>query len=286
MRNALLYSIGFHGAVLFMALVALPGPDELPLLPSQVLPVELVTIDEYTNLKQAPKRVDPKPEIKPEPKPEVEPKPEAEVKPPPPPKVEPKPAPPAPEPEPELAPEPDKPAPVIEKVEAKPKPKPKPAPPKAVEKKKPETKFDPTRIAALLDKLPQDQAPPEAAPSRDEPEEEVAAASNFDSRLTLSEVDAFKVQMRRCWSVPAGAANAEDLVVQIKVYLNPDGSLAQPPKLINQARLLAGDVYFRTAAESAMRAIRRCAPFKMPAEKYSGWQELDLNFDPREMLGG
>lgn len=283
MRNALLYSISFHGAVLVTALVALPGPDELPLLPSQVLPVELVTIDEYTNLKRAPKRIEPKPEVKPEPEPEIEPVPEAEIKPAPPPKAEPAPAP----PEPELVSEPEKIVPEIEKVEVKPKPKPKPKRPKRATEKKPERdRFDPTRIAALLDKLPQDEVPPEATPAPGEPEEMVAAASSFDSRLTLSEVDAFKVQMRRCWSVPAGAANAEDLVVQIKVYLNPDGSLAQPPKLVNQARLSAGDAYFRTAAESAMRAIRRCAPFKMPAEKYSGWRELDLNFDPREMLGG
>ena len=281
MRTPFLYSVAMHSGILVMALVVLPGPDQLPVLPSTALPVDLVTIDEFTNLKKAPKRTAPEPEIKPEPAPEEKPKAAAKPAPPPPPQAKPEPAPPPPPPEPKKVAE-AKPA-----AKPEPRPKPKPKPPRKAEKKKPDPTFDPTRIAALLDKMPQDDPPPDAAREKSVEETQVAAASSgFDAQLTLSEIDAFKVQMRRCWSVPAGAANAEDLVVQIKVHLNPDGSLAQPPKLINQARLLAGDAFFRTAAESAMRAIRRCQPFKMPASKYSNWRELDLNFDPREMLGG
>ena len=41
------------------------------------------------------------------------------------------------------------------------------------------------------------------------------------------------------------------------------------------------------AAESALRAIRSCAPYNfMPAAKYEAWKEVEVNFDPREMFGG
>jgi hypothetical protein len=43
---------------------------------------------------------------------------------------------------------------------------------------------------------------------------------------------------------------------------------------------------FGIAAESARRAVLRCAPYSLPAEKYDAWREVIINFDPRELLGG
>lgn len=159
----------------------------------------------------------------------------------------------------------------------------KPKPPQ----KQPEPKkaFDPNQIAALLDKTPDTSSKPQP---QEQAEEEFDSPVTDDpsAALTMSEIDAFKVQMRRCWSVPAGAPDAEQLIVKIKVYLNQDGSLAAPPELRDKTKLVTGGSYYRAAADSAMRAIRLCQPFKMPAEKYTSWREIDLNFDPREMLGG
>ena len=40
-------------------------------------------------------------------------------------------------------------------------------------------------------------------------------------------------------------------------------------------------------AESALRAVRRCDPIKVPdVERYENWKNLQLNFDPREILRG
>jgi hypothetical protein len=284
MRRPLLYSVAVHAAVLIATMVALPSPQEIAPVQTRVLPVELLTVAEMTNLKrQAKKQVDkPKPVEKPAEKPVPEkPKP---VPQPPEPKAEPEPTPPAPEVKPEPVP--------AKKAEKKPEEKkpepPKPESKKAVVDKKPEKKkksFDPTKIAALLDKIPDTSAQPDEATPTEE-KSDAPETDNPDQPLTLSEIDAFKVQMQKCWSVPAGAANAADLIVKIKVYLNADGSLAQPPELADKTKLLTGDTFYRAAADSAMRAIRRCAPFKMPADKYNSWREIDLNFDPREMLGG
>jgi colicin import membrane protein len=35
-----------------------------------------------------------------------------------------------------------------------------------------------------------------------------------------------------------------------------------------------------------LRAVRRCAPYNLSAEKYDSWQEIVVTFDPREMFGG
>lgn len=285
MRGSIYFSLGMHLAILLLAIVTFPKTRELPALQTRALPVELLTVSEMTNLKRQAKKVaeTKKPIITPVDKPVRE---------------EPKPVPPAPKPEAKVEPAkaepveeekaeliPDK---TAEKVPEKKDP-PKPAEKKPAKKietaKKPSKSFDPTNIAALLDKIPDKPKQEDVSETTDE-KADALQTDNADAPLSMSEIDAFKVQMQKCWSVPVGAANAEDLIVKIKVYLNLDGSLAQPPELTDRARMLTGGPYYRAAAESAMRAIRRCAPFKMPADKFSSWREIDLNFDPREMLGG
>jgi len=278
MRVGLLVSAVLHVGLLALTLVVLPDTEPFDVVPRTVLPVELVTIDEFTNLRDIP-RPEPMPEEPPaEEVPELAPEPEPLPEPEPEPLPEPEAAPaPIPEPEPAPAPEPVPEAKVEPEPEPEPQPQRRPTPPR----EEPKPAFDPSQIAALLDKLPEEQTR-RAAPTQPQR----AATPSAQTQLTLSEIDAFKVQMRRCWSVPAGAANAQSLAVRIKVFLRPDGSLLQPPQLIDTSRLQSGDNYYRAAAESAMRAIRRCAPFRMPADKYQSWREIDLNFDPREMLGG
>jgi colicin import membrane protein len=66
------------------------------------------------------------------------------------------------------------------------------------------------------------------------------------------------------------------------VKLNQDGSLAADPAVMNPS----SDALFRTVADSATRATRRCAPLKIPAQfapYYQDWKDLVVNFDPREM---
>ena len=130
-----------------------------------------------------------------------------------------------------------------------------------------ERNFNAQRIAALLDKLPGKDDQNFIAPQ---------------PQLTPRDIDAIRVQMRRCWTIPAGAANAHKLVVKIRVFLDIDGRMIVPPKVLTQAR----GRFYRVAVENALRALRRCEPFKMPAEKYESWREMVLIFNPAEMLEG
>ena len=160
---------------------------------------------------------------------------------------------------------------------AKPMAKPKPPPEKEDSKA-----FDPGRLAALLNRMQKPTAPapaPTPAPSAPAPQ-----SVNLQAPLTISEIDLIRQQFYHCWSVPAGARDAADLVVRVRVMLNPDGSLRTAPELVDRSRI--NDAFWLAAAESALRAVHKCVPLKnLPPGKYERWREIELTFNPKDMLG-
>jgi hypothetical protein len=104
----------------------------------------------------------------------------------------------------------------------------------------------------------------------------------------MSELDAIRLQIQRCWSVPAGARDAENLIVKIRILLKPDGTLLGDPEIVDRVRMARpGEENFRAAAESAYRAVKLCAPLKnLPPEKYDLWRDIELTFNPRDLLRG
>ena len=84
--------------------------------------------------------------------------------------------------------------------------------------------------------------------------------------------------------LPAGAKEAENLSIEIKMAMNPDGTVRQA-RILDQNRLQS-DPFFRAAAESALRAVLNphCNPLKLPPEKYQQWQNMVLIFDPIQMF--
>ena len=112
-------------------------------------------------------------------------------------------------------------------------------------------------------------------------------SNNFDPNApeTLSLIDYIHNQIYRCWNVPAGARNAENLIIPLEIDYDKTGM----PTKVNLAKSASGqyraDPFFRAAAESAIRAVKRCAPLQnMPAENYHIWQYVDMNFNPKDML--
>ncbi len=282
MRAPLIISSSAHGAILLAAIVGLPSPDAFQIAEPPPIPVEILTVEEFTKLTAKA----PEPETEPEPLPLPEPLPEpvTEVEPLPLPEPDPLPepvakTPPEPEPEPVAKPEPEP------EIVAAPKRKPKPSPSAlaaAREKPEKERKFDPDRISALLNKLPDEAAPAPAptAPSEASPNQE-RNLGGFDSSLTLSEVAYLRRQIERCWSPPVGVAGAAELAVKVRLDLRRDGGLSSAPIVMN-----SGDGVFQVAAEAAMRAVSQCQPYDLPGDKYDAWREIIFTFDPRFMLGG
>jgi hypothetical protein len=180
--------------------------------------------------------------------------------------------------------EPEKPLPLPPKPADKPKPKPKePEKPKKVEAAKP--KEDP--FASLLKNLtPDAEVTAEQKPEETMKDDPSAAGqiARLGDQLTISELDAVKRQIGPCWNVQTGSKYAENLAVEVRVFINRDGSI-QEARVLDTGRYNR-DAAFRAAAESALRALRnpRCAPLKLPPEKYEQWKVTIINFDPREML--
>jgi hypothetical protein len=300
-RTSLAISSLFHVGVIAVSYYGLPAlRDNTPLVDTPII-VELVNVAEITNV--APK---PKPKAKPAP-------PKAKPPPPPPKAAETPPPPPPPEPEvkeevaalppvpePKAKPKP-KPKP---KVDVKPKPKPKvkikPKAPTKLAKIKPRQKpKPPDAFASVLKTLAELESTAPAkkkkekkpAPKKDAFELEIAKAlaskaNTFDASrpVSISEIDLVRQQITQCWSVPAGAKDAQNLVIDIAVKMNRDGT-------VQHAELRKGsgsmsDPFYRTAAESALRAVLnpKCQPFKLPAKKFDRWKTMTLSFNPSDIL--
>ena len=143
--------------------------------------------------------------------------------------------------------------------------------------------FDPNNIAALIDKSKVDSA--DVVKKNDDITQD--QDRNIENTgLTLSEEDALKAQIFGCWSIPLGLPYNENLLVRIKLMLEPDGSVTKT-EILDHARMnKPGQAFYKVLAESALRAVKLCQPLRVPTTGYERWKELQLNFDAREMLEG
>ena len=143
--------------------------------------------------------------------------------------------------------------------------------------------FDPSNIAALIDKSKVDSADL-VKRNNDITQDQDRNIEN--TGLTLSEEDALKAQIFGCWSIPLGLPYNENLLVRIKLMLEPDGSVTKT-EILDHARMnKPGQGFYKVLAESALRAVKLCQPLRVPTTGYEKWKELQLNFDAREMLEG
>ena len=143
--------------------------------------------------------------------------------------------------------------------------------------------FDPSDIAALIDKSKTESA--ETNKKLDKITQDQDKEMDFGG-LTLSEEDALKAQIFGCWSIPLGLPFNEDLLVRIKLQLEPDGSIIKT-EILDHARMnRPGQGFYKVLAESALRAIKLCQPLRVPSSGYERWKDMQLNFDAREMLEG
>jgi hypothetical protein len=262
MRRGVIGSATLHVVVIGATLVVWPHSLNMPSETPPVVPVELVTIADATNITPTVREEQPAPEQEPEQMTAPDEIKQAAI----PPEEMAEPAPPeiseSTEPEPQRTP-------------PTPMPRMKPKPEKQ--------KFDVDSILAMLDKRTPKSAPPANA--------KVAARTmrgiGERNAMTMDLEDALRNQIAPCWSPPLGAPSGNEMVVDFDLLLNQDGSVARPPQLdADSAAAAAGNPYTRAAADAARRAIYKCAPYKLPADRYDQWREINpFHFDPRQMMG-
>ncbi len=292
MRTAYAVSATGHAAVLLWSIWSLAARP-LPAPPSEALPVDIVSVSEFTQItagsKSAPQAETPKPlvetvaEARPvdDPTAKIDEKKEVKAAREPPPAPESKPV----EAKPAEKPAETKPDPVAEalakdkkpetkKAEAKPPvPPKKPAPPAP--------KFDPGQVEALLNK----RVPTRMAAAGEMPNSMPRAglAHANAAQMSLSELDALRARLAQLWTIPAGAKDPQELVVLIRIKLKPDGTLAAAPMVVNNGT----SALFAAARDSAVRALYRGQPFDMlKPEHYEQWKDIEITFDPRDMIRG
>ena len=143
--------------------------------------------------------------------------------------------------------------------------------------------IDTNQIAALIDKAKEIEA---VKQKKNDKVTQSSQKNSFATGLTLSQEDALRAQIFGCWSVPLGLPYDENLLVRIKLNLKKDGTIMKSEILDHQRMNRPGQKFYKVLAESALRAVRLCQPLKVPPTGYDKWRELQLNFNPTEMLKG
>lgn len=97
---------------------------------------------------------------------------------------------------------------------------------------------------------------------------------------TASLQAAMRRQIEYCWRGVDDLPEPDRLHVTVQMNLDRDGNLSGNAKLIKPSRVPVGDRPMQQATERALRAVRKCAPYKMPADDYESWQEITVNIGP------
>ncbi len=268
MIRSLIYSLTFHSIMILLTILSLPFMLREPIDLPPIVSVELIQISDKTNIPYAPKARKIIEENK-----KLEERLVSEQ------------APPA--------------AKSKEKPDRIPLPNEKKEEKKIVKKKqnpeevKPEIRqssefekkeiVDTNQIAALIDKAKEEAATKKKKINKITQSNQ---KNSFATGLTLSEEDALRAQIFGCWSVPLGLPYDENLLVRIKLNLKKDGTIMKSEILDHQRMNRPGQKFYKVLAESALRAVRLCQPLKVPPTGYEKWKEIQLNFNPTEMLRG
>lgn len=149
----------------------------------------------------------------------------------------------------------------------------------------PQPRLDLTQVSQLLSK----EAPQQRAATGRDLSHVASLGSSTASAAKMSpslwgQLDGLiQEQYKQCWSY-LGLNNGDQYIPEINVQFTPDGALIGQPTLRNPP----GDPNLRSLADSAMRAVQRCNPLKIPpqyAPYYDQWKSRILRFDPEEMAG-
>ncbi len=268
MTRSLIYSIFFHTIIILLTILSLPFMLRQPIDLPPIVSVELIQISDKTNIPYAPKARKVIEKVKEEEKRVVSeqapPSPKAKEKP-------------------DRIPLPDDKK--EEKKLVKKKQNPEEIKPKIRQSSEFEKKeiIDTNEIAALIDKAKEEEALTEKTSSK---LTQSSVKNSFATGLTLSQEDALRAQIFGCWSVPLGLPYDDNLLVRIKLKLKKDGTIMKSEILDHERMNRPDQRFYKILAESALRAVRICQPLKVPPTGYEKWKDLQLNFDPTEMLKG
>jgi outer membrane biosynthesis protein TonB len=181
------------------------------------------------------------------------------------------------EPEPEPVPEPEKKEPPPKKEE-----------PKLIEKQKPKAADDLDFLNEFEDILkdkaqderrkPREEVPPQINKPvlRDAQETRPGAGERRGNTASLQA--AMRRQIMSCWRGVSDLPKEDQINVEVRVTLNPDGSLKSDAQLVSPRSRPVGRSGL--AVDVALRAVRKCQPYQLPADDYDLWQDMNIIIGP------
>ncbi len=87
------------------------------------------------------------------------------------------------------------------------------------------------------------------------------------------------------WVVASGVKNAETLIIRIRIKVKDNGEVpASSIEILDKDRYNS-DAVFKSAADSAKRAILKASPLKIPAEKMHLFRDFEISFNTDKALG-
>lgn len=271
---ALVIAIAAHAAL--VAALVFGARVQPPIAPPQRM---TVTFSDNVQLKSTSPEPDAQsmPDVAPE-KGEAEPEPapplpmappRPEVKPQPVPSPLPRPAP-RPVPKPVAAPaRPAPPAPVPRPAPPQPRANSRPAPARPADER-PRRRPDAPTGGSLIGKDFLKGVPGSTSPgtSRNPPADAIGPA------VAASLSSAIARQLKPNWTAPQGA-DADKLVTVLAWDMNPDGSLAGRPRMVQQLGITPSNrAQAPRHAELAIRAVELAAPFHLPPQYYNAWKRV------------
>jgi hypothetical protein len=153
------------------------------------------------------------------------------------------------------------------------------------------TPLPPPRVVAA-------DSPPhaQAVPSQAAPAQAIPAQSRIDDLLSAPQTPVarpkpiftardpaidrwFMKAYLRCWTPPTPLPQDDQYAAKIRMTYNADGTTAAAPTLVNPP----SNPEWRPFADSALRAVAKCSPLKIPAQyqdHFDQWNKMSLYFSP------
>lgn len=101
--------------------------------------------------------------------------------------------------------------------------------------------------------------------------------------LTATQQDVIKQRLSRCWNIPIGIKNIQNIKIDVRLELNDDGSVHKIT-ILRTANCDRNDI--EIVQNSIYRALnsREFSPLPFDRATYASWKVIDLCFYPGDML--
>lgn len=149
----------------------------------------------------------------------------------------------------------------------------------------PEPEREPVNLqSTLAEMVARSNATPPTQPSVTQPTQPGGAQGVSGAPISASEKDGLRLAVQRCWNLPAGLREAQELKVTLAAELTATGDVID-----GSIRLVAPnpapDARYQSAYDAGRRALIRCAPYdSLPPAKFDQWRSIEVVFNPEGMV--